>query len=404
MKKYFKNLVAVMISCMMFFGISGIVSAAAYPDVNPGDWYYGYVQDVSDKGLMSGYSDTGKFGPNDKLTRGQFATILWRMAGSPEVEYNGQFPDVGSGQFYTTPAAWASANGIITGYSSNGCFGPNDNINREQMATILYRYDGSPSVDAASFAGFPDAGSVNEFAKNGIAYAVSNKILTGDNGCLVPQGHVVRAVCATMISRFDNGGSGNNNSGNNNNGGDTNNGQNPDGEYGSPEDPDEAPQIPDIQPWADRNGFERISNAEYQKTIDGVCYKCSHGGNPNDPEGTESRWHIWVTDGKAASGSIVIPESFDGIVVDGIGYGAFTSNKTITDITIPATVTRIVETAFNNVEIKTYIFKGDVPYGFNGINPWRTAKVFTIRYPKNASGWADFKLVSDYFEPIMEAY
>ena len=52
MKKYFKNLVAVMISCMMFFGISGVVSAAAYPDVNPGDWFYGYVQDVSDKGLM----------------------------------------------------------------------------------------------------------------------------------------------------------------------------------------------------------------------------------------------------------------------------------------------------------------------------------------------------------------
>ena len=400
MKKYFKNLVAVMISCMMFFGISGVVSAAAYPDVNSGDWFYQYVQDVSDKGLMSGYSDTGKFGPNDKLTRGQFATILWRMEGSPEVEYNGQFPDVAYGQFYTTPAAWASANGIITGYSSNGCFGPNDNINREQMATILYRYDGSPSVDVSSFAGFPDAGSVNEFAKNGIAYAVTNKILTGDNGNLVPQGHVVRAVCATMISRFDNG-----SSGNNNNGGDTNNGQNPDGEYGSPEDPDEAPQIPDIQPWADRNGFVYSSDdVAYCKTINGVRYECSYGGNPNDPEGTESRWHIWVTDGKAASGSIVIPESFDGIVVDGIGYGAFTSNKTITDITIPATVTRIVETAFNNVEIKTYIFKGDVPYGFNGINPWRTAKVFTIRYPKNASGWADFKLVSDYFEPIMEAY
>ena len=88
-------------------------SAAEYPDVNPGDWYYEYVQDVSDKGLMSGYTDTGKFGPSDKLTRGQFATILWRMAGAPEVAYNGQFPDVSGNEFYGSAVAWASENGII---------------------------------------------------------------------------------------------------------------------------------------------------------------------------------------------------------------------------------------------------------------------------------------------------
>ena len=396
MKKYLKGILVFMLSGFMFLGFGNTASAAEYPDVNPGDWYYQYVQDVSGKGLMSGYSDTGKFGPNDKLTRGQFATILWRMEGSPEVEYNGQFPDVAYGQFYTTPAAWASANGIITGYSSNGCFGPNDNINREQMATILYRYDGSPSVDVSSFAGFPDAGSVNEFAKNGIAYAVTNKILTGDNGNLVPQGHVVRAVCATMISRFDNG-----SSGNNNNGGDTNNGQNPDGEYGSPEDPDEAPQIPDIQPWADRNGFERISEGQYQKTIDGILYSCNYGYDMTDPNRTPM-WYIAVYDGKAASGSVVIPESIDGINIIVIGDGAFINNTTITDITIPATVTRIVESAFTQTEISTYTFKGNVPEGFKFLRP--SNRNITIRYPGNIAEWSNFSFVYSYFTANMEAY
>ena len=372
MKKYFKNLVAVMISCMMFFGISGVVSAAAYPDVNSGDWFYGYVQDVSDKGLMSGYSDTGKFGPNDKLTRGQFATILWRMEGSPEVEYNGQFPDVAYGQFYTTPAAWASANGIITGYSSNGCFGPNDNINREQMATILYRYDGSPSVDVSSFAGFPDAGSVNEFAKNGIAYAVSNKILTGDNGNLVPQGHVVRAVCATMISRFSG-----------------NHVTDPTPEPKPEPEPTPEPEF-DIKAWADKNGFVyNTTDAGYVKTIDGIKYNAS---------GTD----IWVTDGKSASGSVEILESIDGVNVTGIGYGAFINNQTITDITIPATVTKIVETAFTQTEISTYTFKGNVPEGFKFLRP--TNRNITVRYPGNIAEWNDFNFVYTYFTANKVAY
>ena len=388
MKKYFKNLVAVMISCMMFFGISGVVSAAAYPDVNSGDWFYQYVQDVSDKGLMSGYSDTGKFGPNDKLTRGQFATILWRMEGSPEVEYNGQFPDVAYGQFYTTPAAWASANGIITGYSSNGCFGPNDNINREQMATILYRYDGSPSVDVSSFAGFPDAGSVNEFAKNGIAYAVTNKILTGDNGNLVPQGHVVRAVCATMISRF---------SGNHV----TDPTPEPKPEPTPEPEPgeDNTKYEMDIQAWADKNGFVyNASKGECSKTINGIKYVCY----PGIKEGDVIKYTISVADGKSASGSVEILESIDGVNVTGIGYGAFINNTTITDITIPATVTKIVETAFTQTEISTYTFKGNVPEGFKFLRP--TNRNITVRYPGNIAEWNDFNFVYTYFTANKVAY
>ena len=385
MKKYWKKLMAVMVSCMMFLGLGSVVSAAEYPDVNPGDWYYEYVQDVSEKGLMSGYTDTGKFGPNDKLTRGQFATILWRMAGSPEAAYNGQFPDVAGNEFYGAAVAWASENGIITGYTDSGKFGPNDNINREQMATILYRYDGSPEVDLSSYAGFPDAGSVNVFAQNGMAYAVSNQIVTGDNGYLVPQGTVVRAVCATMISRFSD-----------------SHATEPSPEPTPDPEPQPEPEF-DIQAWADKNGFVYNStDAGYVKTIDGVRYECSYGMNPNDPEGTEARWNIWVTDGKAASGSVVIPESIDGVAVTGIGYGAFINNETITDITIPATVTKIVETAFTQTEIATYTFQGGVPEGFQYLRP--TNRNITVRYPGNVAEWAEFKFVYSYFTANMVAY
>ena len=172
-----------------------------YPDVRPGDWYYSYVQDVFNKGLMSGYVHNGCFGPHDKLTRGQFATILYRMSGSPDVDYNGMFTDVGDEMFYSNPISSASNNGFITGYM-NGHFGPNDYITREQVATILYRYSGSPEVDGSAIYQFPDGERVSEFAKNGVAFAIENEIITGDKGYVVPQGDVVRAVCATLISRF----------------------------------------------------------------------------------------------------------------------------------------------------------------------------------------------------------
>ena len=201
-KRFVKGMTATALSGMLVFGMGSVASAAEYPDVNPGDWYYEYVQDVSDKGLMSGYTDTGKFGPSDQLTRGQFATILWRMEGSPEVAYNGQFPDVSGNEFYGSAVAWASENGIITGYTNSGKFGAEDHINREQMATILYRYDGSPAVDQGGVYNFPDGNSVNEFALNGVAYAAVNGIIKGDNGYIKPQGNVIRAECATMISRF----------------------------------------------------------------------------------------------------------------------------------------------------------------------------------------------------------
>lgn len=178
------------------------VSAASYADVNEGDWYEPYVQDVSEKGLMTGY-ENGYFGPADELTRGQFATIIWRMEGAQAVVYDGKYPDVSAGDFYAQAAKWAGDNGIITGYDS-GYFGGNDSITREQVATILSRYANKTGkeVTKGNIYEFPDGNSVSAFAKDGVVDAIGSGWIMGDNGLINPQGKVNRAVAATMISRY----------------------------------------------------------------------------------------------------------------------------------------------------------------------------------------------------------
>ncbi|MEE1196569.1 MAG: S-layer homology domain-containing protein [Lachnospiraceae bacterium] len=177
-----------------------------YTDVLETDWYYPYVKDVYLKELMTGLDYT-TFGPVQNLSRAQFAVILYRMEGSPETSYEARYPDVPEGTWYTNAVIWASENGIITGYTHNGYFGPADDITREQMATMLYRYAKYKEYDIntlADLSSYPDHELVSEFAQNGMCWCVENGIIRGDGitGKLMPQGKTVRAVCATMISRF----------------------------------------------------------------------------------------------------------------------------------------------------------------------------------------------------------
>lgn len=106
--------------------------------------------------------------------------------------------------WYTDAVKWASAAGIVTGYS-NGCFGPGDNLNREQMVTMLYRYMqymGYDTATSGSLGAFPDAAWVSDYAEDAIKWAIGLNIIQGDNGQIKPQDTVVRAVGATIITRF----------------------------------------------------------------------------------------------------------------------------------------------------------------------------------------------------------
>lgn len=181
------------------------MGAEIFSDVGKGEWYYSYVSWVMNKGIMTGMGD-GSFAPSEALSRAQFATVLWRMSGSPDVAYTKTYRDVPDGQFYTKPVLWASQSevGIITGYG-DGKFGPADLITREQMATMLYRYTKYKKLETekpAKLDRFPDAGSVNDFAKDAVQWAVAVQMIQGDNKKLNPQGATSRAVCATMIERF----------------------------------------------------------------------------------------------------------------------------------------------------------------------------------------------------------
>lgn len=181
-------------------------ASVTFPDVRPGDWYYEAVAFATENGIMSGYTDTGKFGPADSLTREQFATVLYRMSGSPDVSYQSMFPDVKDGMYYSQAITWAAQNNIITGYTATKKFGVGDYITREQIATILYRYAESKGEDVDVNAGlfmFPDGDSVSAFAKKGMEYEVYKGHIRGDGeGYLNPYSNTNRAEIATMLMRY----------------------------------------------------------------------------------------------------------------------------------------------------------------------------------------------------------
>ncbi len=184
-------------------------SVLPFADVYSDGWYFNYIKNVYHGGYMTGLTQTA-FGPSDTLVRAQFAAVLHKMNGQPGVAYNALFSDVAAGQWFTDCVLWAADHKIVTGYTGKQTFGPNDNVTREQMATMMYRYakdykeyDVTANGDYNSF---PDAANVQPFAKEAMQWAVSNGIITGKtiDGRLMldPQGSANRAECATIITRF----------------------------------------------------------------------------------------------------------------------------------------------------------------------------------------------------------
>ena len=136
-----------------------------------GTWYHEAVDYVLRNGLMNGYSN-GTFGPNNNLTRAQFAQILFNKEGRPVVNYLLLYSDVANGVWYTEAIRWATSRGIVGGYG-NGMFGPNDNITREQLAVMLWRYAGSPAATDKELH-FTDADQASGFALEALRWAVEN--------------------------------------------------------------------------------------------------------------------------------------------------------------------------------------------------------------------------------------
>ena len=173
--------------------------ALPFTDVSEGDWYHDAVAFCWENGIMDGTSGT-VFAPNLLLNRAMMAQVLYNLADGTAVTAAG-FPDVAATAWYADAVNWAAANGYVTGYD-NGLFGPEDDLTREQMAAILYRYAGSPAP-AGSLDGFADAASASDYAVDALRWAVGESLLTGkDGGRLDPTGTASRAELAQILARF----------------------------------------------------------------------------------------------------------------------------------------------------------------------------------------------------------
>ena len=175
-----------------------------FPDVTEGDWFYDAVRYAYETGLMDGVGDS-LFAPNSETTRAQLVTILYRLAGEPEVSGTSGFTDVEAGTWYTDAVAWAAANGIVNGVSETE-FAPGKDITREQLATILFRYAEAKGYDVsarADLSAYTDADQIQSYAAESVAWAVAEGLIQGfEDNTLRPAGNATRAQIATILMRF----------------------------------------------------------------------------------------------------------------------------------------------------------------------------------------------------------
>lgn len=179
--------------------------ADGFVDVQESDWFYESVLFAKECHIMAGLTEL-TFGPNDSLSRAQAAAIIYRLMGSPEVQYTQQFSDVKEGDWYSKAVTWASRAKIVSGYS-DGRFGADDNVTREQLATMMYRYANYLALDAApkmtDVSGYNDAEKISEYAVDAIRWAVGYGLISGTSTTtLSPSGDTSRAQCAAIVQRF----------------------------------------------------------------------------------------------------------------------------------------------------------------------------------------------------------
>lgn len=186
--------------------LDGKSHALPFTDLAAGAWYEDSVAYVYRHDLMSGFSED-TFGPNAALSRAQLCQILYNMEGRPAVTGSGSFSDLADGAWYTDAVTWAASKGIVDGYGG-GLFGPDVNITREQLASILYRYAQARGDDVSvgedtNILSYSDAADVAEYAISAMQWACGAGVITGiSESALAPRGEATRSQTAAMLMRF----------------------------------------------------------------------------------------------------------------------------------------------------------------------------------------------------------
>ena len=171
----------------------------SFEDVHEDDWFFNAVNYVVDNGLFNGVSDT-KFAPHAQMTRATLVQVLYSMAGKPAVAFNDSFEDVRENDWFASAVSWAVENGVASGVGG-GRFAPNEVLDREQLATMLWARQGKPAP-AEQELNFKDADRASDWAVRALCWAVENGLMAGIDGEIAPQTVADRAQGAVMLMQF----------------------------------------------------------------------------------------------------------------------------------------------------------------------------------------------------------
>ena len=178
-----------------------------FEDIIKSDWFYNDILFAYTHGLMVGISEKPMlFSPNTTTTRGMIVTLLYRLAGCPDVsDYTNPFNDVQEDIWYSDAVKWAAANGIVYG-CGDGKYDPNANITRQDLAVILMRYNAFTGLSLPvllEYTGFLDDADIANYAKEAVEEFFQAMIIHGrDTGMFDPSGDATRAEVAAMLHRF----------------------------------------------------------------------------------------------------------------------------------------------------------------------------------------------------------
>lgn len=205
-----KRVVGLLLSFLLICSIPITANAASssdFTDVKPGEWYYKAVDHAASSGWFGGTTKT-TFSPDTPMNRGMFVTVLGRFAKIPDTYTSTKppFADVMENSYYAPYSAWASDLDVVSGVGNNR-FAPNEQVSREQMAVLLFRYSMKSGITVAHneniYNGFSDTNKVSSYAVDALKWATYYGIIKGSSGKINPQGKATRSEVAQIFMNFE---------------------------------------------------------------------------------------------------------------------------------------------------------------------------------------------------------